>query len=99
MQCAFSPLGNTAIAGLVHIARKTNRFARENIFSNVSGKCSFGICSRTSVDITPSKGPSGKFSYEAQEGHRVQAYLFLTLRDVSILYIVNLFHNQNLIMF
>ena len=68
MQCAFSPLGKTAIAGLVHIARKTNRFARENIFLNVSGKCSFGICSRTSVDITQSKGPSGSVSYAGTAG-------------------------------
>ena len=61
VQCAFSPFGNTASAGLVAIPRNTNLSALENIWSNVSGICSLGICSITSNEMTPSKVPSGKF--------------------------------------
>ena len=68
MQCAFSPLGKIANAGLVHIARNTNFWALEKIFIIVFGISSLGICSNTSVDYTPSKGPSGSISYSGTAG-------------------------------
>ena len=75
------------MAGLVQIARKTNRFARENIFSNVSGKCSFGICSRTSVHLFISLRQKARLvgsHIEVQQGRRVQASLYQVPRGVSI---------------
>jgi hypothetical protein len=59
VQCAFSPLGRIAIAGEVAIARNTNLSALLVIILIVSGICSSGMCSNTSVEIIPSKGPSG----------------------------------------
>ena len=55
VQCAFSPFGSIALAGAVAIPRKTNFFALLNIVPKVSGICSLGMCSKTSVDKITSK--------------------------------------------
>ena len=51
------------MAGSVAIQRKTNRVAYCDISLNTSDICSSGICSITSVDMTPSNVPVGLFSY------------------------------------